>query len=66
MDDDITTADLRPAEQAAWKVAIDRGLAITAADLRAMCDAYAFEWVLPEPVTGSGGVTVRKPGAGNQ
>ena len=38
----VTTTMFTPAEQAAWDVAVGRGLALTAADLRAMLEAAAM------------------------
>jgi hypothetical protein len=35
----LTAADMTPAEQAAWDVAVDRGLRITRADLRTLLEA---------------------------
>lgn len=37
----VTTPDFTPAEQAAWRAAVDRGLPVEAADLRAMVNAAA-------------------------
>jgi hypothetical protein len=37
----VTTTMFSEAEQAAWRVAVDRGLSITAADLRRMLEAAA-------------------------
>jgi hypothetical protein len=35
----VTTSMFTPAEQAAWQVAVERGLPIEAADLRALLNA---------------------------
>ena len=44
----VTTSDLTAAERRAWEVAVERGLAITAADLRALLAAAASNGHAPE------------------
>jgi hypothetical protein len=47
----VTTTMFTPAEQAAWQVAVDRGLSIEAADVRAMLAAAAeSDEDLPPPL----------------
>jgi hypothetical protein len=51
----VTTTMFTPAEQAAWEVAVERGLAITAADLRAMLTAAETgTTALPDPYGDNG------------
>ena len=44
----VTTEMFTPAERAAWSVAVERGLSITAADLRAMLTASAVAEPQPD------------------
>jgi hypothetical protein len=43
----VTTTMFTPAEQAAWEVAVERGLAVTAADLRALLKAVGTPEAAP-------------------
>lgn len=43
MEPTLTASDMTPVEEAAWKVAIDRGLSITRYDLRLLLEAAKTE-----------------------
>jgi hypothetical protein len=46
-EDEVTTPTFDEAEKAAWRVAVDRGLPITATDLRRMIDAAKSHFEQP-------------------